>query len=298
MTTAVSGAQPAWLDREAYPFGSHMLEVVRGQRMHYVDEGSGPVLLFVHGTPTWSYEWRHLIRALSARYRCVAPDLLGMGLSDRPREFAYTPEAHSEALAAFVNKLGLTPFTLIVHDFGGPIGLPLALQGNGVERVVLLNTWAWSFQGDAGMETKARFAGGALGRFLYRWANASLRLIMPSAYADRRKLTPQIYRQYLEVFKDRAARVQVLWSFARALLGSSGYYAALEARLPQLRDTPALIVWGVKDSAFPPYQLARWRKAVPHARVVELPVGHWPHEEAPADVIGALTDFLQATGTT
>jgi pimeloyl-ACP methyl ester carboxylesterase len=291
----MSAAPPAWLDRAAYPFDGHWLELGPGKRMHYVDEGNGPVLLFVHGTPTWSFEWRHLIRALSSSYRCIAPDLLGMGLSDRPRDFAYTPESHAEALSSFVSKLGLASFTLIAHDFGGPIGLPLALDSKRVDRLVLLNTWAWSFEGDADMEKKARMAGSAFGRFLYRWANASLRLIVPSAYADRRKLTPQIHRQYLEVFKDRGARVQVLWSFARSLLGSSGYYASLEARLRQLRQTPTLIVWGVKDTAFLPYQLERWRRVLPHARVVELPVGHWPHEESPADVIRAVSEFLAAT---
>ena len=95
--------------------------------MHYVDEGSGPPILFVHGTPTNSYEYRHLIAALSKRFRCIAPDHLGFGESSRPQSFAYTPEAHARVLQEFVERLDLKDLTLVVHDFGGPIGLPLVV---------------------------------------------------------------------------------------------------------------------------------------------------------------------------
>jgi haloalkane dehalogenase len=114
---------------------------------------------------------------------------------------------------------------------------------------------------------------------------------MPSVYADRSKLTPAIHRQYLEVFRDRAARGRVLWPFARALLGSSGFYDRLWQQRAGLREKPVLIIWGVKDDAFRPYMLERWRQALPHARVIELPVGHWPHEEAPDLVTAALAEL-------
>src|SRR5262245_35339678 len=219
---------PDWLDRTAYPFENRWLTTSSGQRFHYIDEGAGETLLFVHGTPTWSFEWRHIIRALSPKYRCIALDLVGMGLSDRPRDFAYTPEAHSRALGEFVETLRLNSFTLVVHDYGGPIALPLALDHpERVRRLVLINTWAWSFDDDPEMRRRAALAGGRVGRFMYRWLNASLLVIMPSAYGDRKKLTSQIHRQYLSVFQDRDSRSQVLWPFARALLGSSAYYNSL-----------------------------------------------------------------------
>jgi len=88
---------PSWLDRRAYPFASRTLPL-RAGRMHYVDEGQGEPLLFVHGTPTWSFEYRHLVSALSRRFRCIAPDHLGFGLSERPAAIAYTPEAHAANL--------------------------------------------------------------------------------------------------------------------------------------------------------------------------------------------------------
>lgn len=262
--------------------------------MHYVDEGHGEVLLFVHGTPTWSFEYRHLIKALSGGYRCVAPDQLGFGRSSRPAGFPYTLEAHAAALEEFVTKLGLDRFTLVVHDFGGPIGLPLALtSGSRVTRVVILNSWAWPMNDDP-MASGAKFIGGPAGRLLYKYANASLRLIMPSAYGDRKKLTPAIHARYLEVFTDRNARVLVLHALARALLQSRAHYQSLLDRLSTLHALPVLIVWGLKDSAFKPHQLARWRTLLPKAQVVTIDdAGHWPHEEAPSRVIDAIRRFLQ-----
>ena len=292
-----ASAPPEWLDRTAYPFRHHWIELPGGHRMHYIDEGTGDTILLVHGTPTWSFEWRHLVRGLSRAHRCVAPDLIGFGLSDRPRDFAYTPEAHAEAISRFVERLGLDAVTLIVHDYGGPIALPLALeQPARVRRLVVINSWMWSFAGDADMERKGRIAGGRLGRFLYRWANFSLRVITPSAYADRSTLTPAIHRQYLAPFPDRWSRGAVLWPLARALLGSGAHYDRLWSMRDRLRTIPTLIIWGMKDPAFGPHQLERWRSALPHARVVELPVGHWPHEEAPAEVLDAVQRFLGNAG--
>ncbi len=291
---------PPWLDREAYPFRSRRVPLTAGT-MHYVDEGSGEALLFVHGTPTWSFEFRHLIRALAPRVRCIAPDHLGFGLSERPREFAYTPEAHAAVLAEFVARLRLDRFTLVVHDFGGPIGLPLALQpATPVARLVVMNTWMWPFDDDPGMLRGAKLAGGAVGRWLYTYANASLRLVTPSAYGDRRKLTPAIHRHYLEVFRDRDARARVLHALAKALIGSRAHYADLLARAHRLHDLPALIVWGMRDTAFRVHQLARWQQVLPQAHVCRIEsAGHWPHEEEPERVLAAIQAFLDdpATGS-
>jgi haloalkane dehalogenase len=267
---------------------------LRHGRMHYVEAGSGPVILFVHGTPTHSFEYRHLITGLSATHRCIAPDHLGFGKSDRPASFAYTPEAHAENLRDFVDALKLDRFTLVVHDFGGPIGLPLAMAADSrAERVVIMNTWAWPLDNDRQMARGARFIGSPAGKFLYRYANASLRLIMPSAYGDRRKLTREVHRQYLDVFRDRDARVQVLHALAKALLESRAHYQSLLDRIGALNRLPVLVVWGMKDSAFKPYQLERWQSLLPGAAVVKIEgAGHWPHEEEPEQVVAALKRFL------
>src|SRR5688500_7864748 len=245
---------------------SKYLETRHG-RMHYIDEGSGSPILFVHGTPTHSYEYRHLIASLSATHRCIAPDHLGFGRSERPAAFRYTPEAHAEVLREFVDALGLERFTLVVHDFGGPIGLPLALTDSSrVDCVILMNTWAWPLNDDPKMARGAAFAAGGTGRFLYKYANASLRLIMPSAYGDRRKLTKAIHRHYLDVFRDRTARVLVLHALAKALLASGARYQSLLDRLGTLRPLPVLSAWGMQDGAVEPYHLARWQCRLAAAR--------------------------------
>jgi len=250
---------PAWLDTHAYPFEHRWFTLVSGARVHYVDEGSGPTLLFVHGTPTWSFEWREQIKALAPRFRCVALDLVGMGLSDRPADFAYTPEAHAAALSEFVNGLDLHAFTLIVHDFGGPIALPLALENpSRVTRLVALNTFGWSLDDDPDIRRPASVLGGTVGRWLYKYANLSLRVIMPSAFADRSKLTPDIHKQYSMVFQTAQERGTVLHAFARALLGSSPFCRDIGERLDALRRIAVLIIWGTKDPAFRETQLDRW----------------------------------------
>ena len=281
-----------WVDRTEYPFKSNWAEL-RDGRVHYADEGSGPPALLVHGTPTWSFEYRHVIRAARSSSRCIAPDHLGFGLSDRPRQAGYTPDAHARRLREFVDALGLDRFALVVHDYGGPIGLPLALSGR-VTRLVLLNTWMWPFDDDKEMTNRARFVRGGLGRWMYRHLNASLKLLMPSAYADKARLTRSIHRQYLEPFRNKDDRVLVLWPLAYALLGSSAYYRELYSQIDKLRTIPTTIIWGLKDTAFRPHQLERWKKEMPDANVLVLDnAGHWPHEEAPSEVAEAIAEWLR-----
>jgi pimeloyl-ACP methyl ester carboxylesterase len=284
---------PRWLDRGAYPFQSHFLGLPQG-RMHYVDEGDGEPVVFVHGTPTWSFEFRSLIRAVRGFRRAIAPDHLGFGLSERPARFAYTPEAHAEAFEAFVDGLGLERFALVVHDFGGPIALPVALKNpDRISQLVVMNSFMWPLDVDRDIAKNASFAGSELGRILYRHLNASLRLAMPNAFFDRQKLTPELHRQYLSVFPDGASRERVLWQLARSLLGSSGFYAQLWQRREALRTIPALLIWGMQDIAFTPHHLGRWQRALPQAHTLDIGnAGHWPHEEQPHLVAAAVRRFL------
>jgi haloalkane dehalogenase len=297
MTEAGAGWIPGWVDRELYPFEGCWHRLESGESIHYLDEGpaggGAGTLVFSHGTPTWSFDWRHLIAAFRGTHRCVAIDHLGFGLSERPWGADYTPEGHAQRFRAWMEALDLKDVTLVVHDFGGPIALPMALEGPGrVSRLVVLNSWMWSFEGDRHIERGSRLLTSRLGRWMYRSLNASLRIITPSAYADRKKLTERIHAQLLAPFTGIDSRERVLWALARSLLGSSAFYADLWERRAALADLPALIVWGTKDPAFLHSYLARWREALPRAEVVELPVGHWPQEEAPAEVERALRGFL------
>jgi haloalkane dehalogenase len=295
MLDQISDRTPDWLDRAAFPFRSRWLATGQGA-IHYVDEGpqDGEVVLLVHGTPSWCFEYRALIRELSGTRRVIAFDHLGFGLSERPAAFAYTPEAHSDVLRELVERLELSRFSLVVHDYGGPIALPFACDNpQRITALVVINSWLWPLVEDAQLARAARLAGSSLGRVLYRWLNVSLRWLMPGAYADRRRLTPRIHAQYLAPFRERDARQRVLWTLARALCTSAASLAALWQRRAQLAAIPALIVWGLGDRALPPRLLERLRRALPQAHVQALPgVGHWPQEEAPELVARLLDGFL------
>ena len=144
-------------------------------------------------------------------------------------------------------------------------------------------------------QTGTRLAGSWLFRLLYRYANLSVRVIAPSAWGDRRKLTPAIQAQYLAPWTRPVDRERVLWALARALLGSTDFYRSMWDRREALRRLPALVVWGMKDTAFRPHQLSRWREVLPQAHFVELPhAGHWPHEEDPDLVAAELSSFLHS----
>ena len=294
MTTGPSRNDlPAWLDRTGYPFATRRVTLAGGAQLHLVDEGRGPVVLLVHGTPTWSFEWRHLIRALSPTHRCIAPDHLGFGLSDRPAGADYSPEAHAARLRELVVQLDLRDITLIVHDFGGVIGLPLAVEEpSRVSRIVVLNSWMWDLGDDPGVRRVGRLFGGAPGRFLYERLNFSLRVITPAAFADRKRLTRAIHAQYLAPFADRRSRGAVLWPLARSLGSPSAHGERLWSRRAVLAHIPALVVWGTRDPALKPHHLARWREALPHAEVVTLDTGHWPHEEMPDVVADRVVGFV------
>jgi haloalkane dehalogenase len=158
-----SAGRPAWVDEELFPFQSRFVDI-DGHIVHYVDEGAGPTLLFLHGNPTWSFVYRDVIDSLRGEFRCVALDLPGFGLSTSRPGYDYLPEGHAEVVTAFIDTLELSRVTLVAQDWGGPIGLtaverrPAAFDG-----LVLANTWAWPIAGDLRFEMASRLMGGPLG---------------------------------------------------------------------------------------------------------------------------------------
>ncbi|MBC7892911.1 MAG: alpha/beta fold hydrolase, partial [Sphingobacteriaceae bacterium] len=283
---------PDWVDTTAYPFAFHTLEHPDG-RLHYLDEGRGPTLLFCHGTPEWSFGYRHLITRLSAHYRCVAVDMLGFGLSEKPVSADYTVVAHALRLEWAVQTLNLKNITLIASDFGGGIALAYALRHpENVRRIALWNTWMWALNDDPHFARPARLMQTGLGRFLYKSLNFSINVLMPQAYGNRRLLTPAVQRQYRMPFQhwsDRAAPHEL----AREILNAGIWWDARWAELDALREKPFLLLWGLTDRLVPPTALRRWRERLPEAGVVEYPeAGHFPHEECPEPLAAVLEKFL------
>ena len=283
---------PDWVDRAEYPFQPRRFETAEGA-MSYLDEGSGPAVVLVHGTPTWSFLWRRIVRHLAPRHRVIAPDHLGFGLSDKPPRAPYTPADHARRLGALLDALDVREATVVAHDFGGPIALAWALDHRArVARLGIVNSWAWPLDDDPRIARGGRIAAGVLGRFLYTRLNASPRLLIPAAVADRRALTRAVHRQYLAPFPVAASR-EAPWALARALLGERAWYGALRARLGELASVPTLLAWGMRDPAFGPAYLARWRAALPHAVAAEIPEsGHFVPEEAPDALARAIDGLL------
>jgi pimeloyl-ACP methyl ester carboxylesterase len=285
---------PGWLDRTLYPFRSHWMDTPDG-RMHYVDEGTGPLVLFVHGTPTWSFLYRDLIHRLSATHRVVAPDHLGFGLSEKRPGAPYRPQDHAHRLTALIAHLGLDDLTLVVHDFGGPIGLHHAVnQPHNVARVVLFNTWMWSLEGDRRTERASQFMSGPVGRFLYTRLNFSARVLLKAVWRNRATLTRSVHRHYLAPFPNPDAR-RAPWALAEALIDSGTWYEGLWQRRDRIHRIPALFVWGMKDPTFDAQVLRRWEGAFAHSRALRLPeVGHFAMEEAPDQVGATVSEFVGA----
>ncbi|UYZ61508.1 alpha/beta fold hydrolase [Hymenobacter weizhouensis] len=281
-----------WLNTQEYPFAPHYLSLPDGQRLHYVDEGQGPVLLFVHGTPSWSFEFRQQIKGLASSYRCVALDHIGFGLSDKPEHYDYRPQQHAHNLEHLIEHLGLRAITLIVHDFGGPIGLAYAVQqARNVRRLVILNSWLWDASEAPEFVKMRPVLASPLLPWLYRWFNFSPLFLLPSSFGARR-LTPALRRHYTAPFSQAKERNGTV-GFAQALLHEQSWFGMLWQQLPQLRDHPVLLLWGMQDKFFGPAYLRRFATAFRQPTIVELPTcGHVPQEEEGDMVLQHIQQFL------
>lgn len=286
--------QPIWLDRLEFPFTSRTFAHADGN-MHYVDEGRGPILLFVHGTPDWSFGFRHLIKAFRASHRCISIDHLGFGLSDKPAQGNYTVKAHAARLQDFIDHLGLKDVTIVVTDFGGGIGLQHALEHPGnVKGIVLYNTWMWPLNDDERFARPAHIARSWFGRQLYLHLGFSVNVMMPRAYGVRRKLSKAIHAHYKNALPDAASRI-ASHAFAREILDAGSFWNEQWKRSERLRGIPMLLCWGMKDRWIPQDFLDRWHKAIPGATLVAFPsAGHFIHEEAEEELVHTMRAFVAA----
>lgn len=281
-----------WLDKKEYPFRSNFIEI-DGYKIHYVDEGQGEVVLMVHGTPEWSFGYRHLIKGLMGKFRCVAPDLLGMGLSDKPRLADYSCKAHAERLQQFITKLGLKNIRIIANDFGGSIALYSAItHPANVDKICLFNTWMWSLNNDSHYAKPAKLMRSWFGKMLYKQFNFPVNFILPQAYGNRSLLTKHIhnhYKQPLPTAGDRTAT----YAFALQLLDAGEWWDSLWAQMDKIKTKPFLFFWGMKDSFILQKELARWLNVLPSAKVIRLTqAGHFVQEEEPEKMVEALRAFL------
>jgi len=287
---------PGWLGR-LYPFAPASFATPGGARMSYLDEGprDGEAVLFLHGNPTWSFFYRDLVRDLAPAVRCVAPDHIGMGLSDKPAGYDYRLSTRIADIDALVASLGLRRVHLVVHDWGGAIGFGWAVKRpERIGRIVILNTAAFTSR-----RIPARIAAcraPVVGEWLVRGLNG---FALPATWMAMRsrRLTPEERRGYLFPYDSWAHRIGG-HRFIRDIPLEPSHPSrpaleAIERDLPSLARVPKLILWGGRDFCFDDSFLRRWREIYPDAEVERCTAaGHYVLEDAGAPARGRVAEFL------
>lgn len=288
-----AGERPAWVDDELFPFKSHFVEL-DGNVVHYVDEGTGPTLLMLHGNPTWSFLWRDVIRALSNEFRCIALDYPGFGLSTATPGYRYLPEEHTDVVEALVEALAITEATLVGQDWGGPIGLAVAQhRPSTFDRLVLANTWAWPTNGDLYFEGFSRIGGSMPFRLLARRFDLVVNAFLPTGHRRRTPTAAEMahYRR-AQSTPDRRQASAILPS---RVIASRRFFTEIESGLAGIEHLPTLIAWGGSDWVFRTKERERLESTFPNHRTVIIEgAGLYVESDAPDEFAAAIRDWHQS----
>ncbi len=302
----MSSADADW--KRLYPFASNYLELEPSVRLHYVDQAPAgwrpsnhapdtePCILAVHGNPTWSFYYRSIVEDFSKTHRVLAVDHIGCGLSDKPQEYDYCLSKHTENLVRWIDALDLHRIVMVVHDWGGAIGLGAALQRlDRIAGIVVLNTAAFPPPYVPLRIAACRIP--ILGSFAMRYLNAFALAATRMAIDRLPRLEPGVQAGLLAPYDSPANRIGID-TFVRDIPLSRSHrtyrvLAELEQSLPKLEHLPIHLVWGMKDWCFRPECLRKFQALWPQAAVHELAdVGHYVMEEAPEQVQQAVGNLV------
>ncbi len=288
-----SAALPAPV-RELYPWTGHTV-ASDGVAQHFIDEGEGPVVLMVHGNPTWSFYYRELVRDLSADHRCVVPDHIGCGLSDKPAEWGYRIADHIDRLQLLIETLDLRDITLVVHDWGGAIGYAAAIRmPERFSRFVVFNTAAFLLPLPMALRA-LRIPG--YGHLVVQGLNGFLHMGMNMAVGHRERFTLAVKQGYFAPYSSWAER-QVIRRFIEEIPIEKGHHnrallETLDQGLPALLDRPHMVCWGTQDPVFHTGYLEAWRERLPGREFhVYDDCSHWVVEEASDRILPLMRDFF------
>jgi haloalkane dehalogenase len=281
--------------KDIYPFDSHFFNL-NPYKYHYIDEGEGEVLLFLHGNPTWSFYYRNLIQSFQNKYRCIAPDHIGCGFSDKPQDYNYTLSTHIDNLEQLVDSLGLKDITLVMHDWGGSIGMGLAVrQPKLIKRIVLFNTAAFlSLNIPFRIELCRK---PVIGLLAIRCFNMFVRGVLRFGIKHKDVLTEQVRAGYLlpyNTFKNRIGNLRFVQDIPmNSSVQSYSVLENIEKNLKQFSELPILIIWGGKDFCFNSKFLDKWREIFPTAEIHLIDsAGHLVVEDSAKEVIERMRFFL------
>jgi haloalkane dehalogenase len=260
---------PSWLPRELFPFESKFIDI-DGHSLHYVDEGVGPTLLLLHGNPTWSFLYRDIITRLRHKFRCVALDYPGFGLSHAAIGYDFLPSSHAHLVDSFVHALNLTQFSIMVQDWGGPIGLWVAARhASQVSALIIGNTWAWPINGDPHFERFSKMMGGSIGLFAIRNFNAFVNIMIPMG-VKRKKLNHRVMAAYRCPFPTKDTRLPTN-IFPREIRSSREFLADVQtglSEIPRFRRNQPLF-FGVTATLL--FVIVRGS----NSSIFFLPIGRW-----------------------
>ena len=282
-----------------YPFAPQNI-TLQGHNLSFVDQGQGKVIVMLHGNPTWSFYYRNLVKLLQKNYRIIVPDHMGCGLSDKPQDYPYILKTHIDNLEGLLAQCKVEKFSLVVHDWGGAIGMGLAVRHpERLESIVVLNTAAFRSPRIPLRINMCRIP--VLGDIIVRGFNGFARAALSMAVVHR--MAPDVARTYLKPYDSWAHRVALLRFVQDIPLsprdGSWQTLVNIENKLVQLLNTPMLILWGGRDFCFNEEFYKEWLQRFPEAEKHFFPnAGHYVLEDAFEEIAPLITAFFKKSLTT
>lgn len=297
---------PVNVPKALYPWEGKRFTQPGNVQQHWLDLGprDGEPVVMVHGNPSWSFYFRSLARALEGTHRVVVPDHVGMGLSDKPddAQYPYTLQRRVDDLERLMEHAGLDagPVNLVVHDWGGMIGLAWAMKRpERIKRLVLLNTAAFPLPASKPLPWQLSLARDSmLGTLLVRGFNAFSYGATVTG-VTRRPMSPEVSAGYRAPYFDWESRISTLRFVQNIPLqaGEAGWEivtGTAEKLTAGLADKPVLACWGMKDFVFDHHFLSEWERRVPHAKVHRFPdCGHYVLEDASEEIVPLVQQFLK-----
>ncbi|UCD66144.1 MAG: alpha/beta fold hydrolase [Deltaproteobacteria bacterium] len=284
-------------DEQLYPFAAKKISI-DGHDLSFLDQGQGKVIIMLHGNPTWSFYYRNLVKQLQESYRVIVPDHMGCGYSDKPQDYPYTLKTHIDNLETLLTELNIDKFSLVLHDWGGAIGMGLAVRKpEKVESIVVLNTAAFRSQRIPLRISLCRIP--LIGDIIVRGFNGFARAALTMAVTH--KMEPEVARGYLKPYDSWSHRIAVLRFVQDIPLTpkdpSWQTLMEIESGLTQFQNTPMLILWGGKDFCFNRHFYDEWLQRFPNAESHFLPdAGHYVLEDSFMKIAPLVSTFFQKQG--
>ncbi len=287
--------------RREYPFASHF-QKLDGLRYHYIDEGQGDPVVMVHGNPSWSFYYRNLVNELKSTHRCIVPDHIGCGFSDKPSEttYSYQLKDRIQNFTEFIDNLNLqSKISLVAHDWGGMIATAWAVHHiDRLKSITLLNTAAFHLPKNKSFPMALRLArDSSFGAYLVRKFNAFSygASVIGCKQKPMSKDLRKLYQMPYDSEENRIATLKFVQDIPlRPEDPSYPIVSEVEKKLSRLKDVPVLFAWGMKDFVFDASFLEEWKKRLPHGKALSYPnAGHYVLEDVGDELIGKVSSFIR-----